>query len=258
MKLRFLPVIWLGLSLTAGAQDKDKPAAAPEKPAQPQQQLAPNQQAFLNLPQETRTKFIELLKEANRLFQEKRVFETLDVLDKSDVIFKDSPETLNLRGSCYVEFRDFDKAMAAFKEAEKLTPNNPSVKFNIGEVYFVTKQWKDAQQTFEEVLKSLPPNSNNALSRLLEFKILLCKLKNGQKQEAVAMADKYDHMDDSPYYYYAHASLAYEQNNLLKAEEWLASAGRVFQNPAILSPWQDTLVEFGYIKSFYGEEAPDK
>ena len=29
-------------------------------------------------------------------------------------------------------------------------------------------------------------------------------------------------------------------------------ANRIFQDPNILAPWQDTLVEYGYIKSFYG------
>jgi hypothetical protein len=42
---------------------------------------------------------------------------------------------------------------------------------------------------------------------------------------------------------------------LIKAEEWLAIAGRIFQDPNVLAPWQDTLVEYGYIKSFYGDDA---
>ena len=41
----------------------------------------------------------------------------------------------------------------------------------------------------------------------------------------------------------------------IKAEEWLAMAGRIFRDPNVLAPWQDTLVEYGYIKSFYGEDA---
>ena len=34
----------------------------------------------------------------------------------------------------------------------------------------------------------------------------------------------------------------------------LARAGRIFQSPEVLAPWQDTLVEYGYIKSFYGND----
>jgi hypothetical protein len=35
-------------------------------------------------------------------------------------------------------------------------------------------------------------------------------------------------------------------------------AGRVFANPAVIAPWQDTLIEFGYIESFYGGLSKEK
>jgi tetratricopeptide (TPR) repeat protein len=123
----------------------------------------------------------------------------------------------------------------------------------VGEVLFVTKQWQQAHDVFQEVLREIPIN-NIALSRLVEFKLLLCKVKLGQENEVIILAEKYDYQDDSPYHYYAQAALAYEKNELLQAEEWLGRANRIFQDPNIIAPWQDTLVEFGYIKSFYGEE----
>ena len=95
-----------------------------------------------------------------------------------------------------------------------------------------------------------------SLSRLVEFKILLCKMKMGEDDEVVILAEKYDYQDDSPYYYYVQAALAYEDEKLLEAEEWLARANRIFRNPNIIAPWQDTLVEYGYIKSFYGDDDP--
>ena len=98
------------------------------------------------------------------------------------------------------------------------------------------------------------PAENTALSRLVEFKILLGKKKLGMDDEVTILAEKYDFLDDSPYYYYAQAALAYEKEDLVKAEEWLAIANRIFQDPNVLAPWQDTLVEYGYIKSFYGDD----
>jgi len=219
-----------------------------EKPA-----LLPNQQAFLNLPEESRKEFIKHFQEANRLFQQKRIFETLDEIEKAAAIFKDSPEIHNLRGSCYVEMRGFDKALAEFREATELSKDNPSIDFNIGEVYFVTKQWQKAVEIFEKVMKSLPPE-NISLGRLVEFKILLCKKKLGKDDEVTVLSEKYDFLDDSPFYYYAKAALAYEDNDLVEAEQWLARASRIFRDPNVLAPWQDTLVEFGYIKSFYGDD----
>ncbi len=242
------------LFLIAPLAAQDAAPAADEAPAEA---LLPNQQAFLNLPEESRKDFIKHFQEANRIFQQKRIFETLDELEKASAIFPDSPEIHNLRGSCYVEMRSFDKALAEFDAAMKFSKKNPSIMFNVGEVYFVTKQWQKCLDTMEEVLKLLPPE-NTALGRLVEFKILLCKKKLGKDDEVLILAEKYDFLDDSPFHYYAKAALAYEAKNLVEAEEWIARASRIFQDPNVLAPWQDTLVEFGYIKSFYGEEAPEE
>jgi len=243
--------LFLGSALLVSAQEK--PATAPEK--KPEAELSLNQRMFLNLPEERRSEFGKHLGEADRLFRDKRVFESIDELEKANAIFQDSPELLNLRGSCFVEFRSFDKAMVAFRAAEKLSPDNRSIQFNIGEVLFVTKQWKPALELFEKLLKGMNVKTDMSLMRLVEFKILLCKIKVGQKEEAEILAEKYDYLDDSPYYYYAHGTLCYEKGDLVKAEEWLAMAARVFQGSGAIEPWQDTLVEFGYIKSFYGDDS---
>jgi tetratricopeptide (TPR) repeat protein len=264
MKRIALLTILLGV-VSAMAQEQPAPNAAAAAAAElaakaeqaPVQDMLPNQKAFLNLAEERRKDFIKHLNEANRLFQQKRIFETLEQLQKAEIIFNKSPEIFNLRGSCYVEMRAFDRALEDFNKALALSEVNPSIRFNIAEVYFVTSEWQKALEVFEKVLKDLPSQSV-ALGRLIEFKILLCKNKLGKKDEVLILSEKYDFLDDSPYYYYAKAALEYEANNLVKAEEWIATANRIFQDPNILAPWQDTLVEYGYIKSFYGgDELPD-
>ena len=238
------------------AQDAPKPVE--KSPVVDAKALSPNQQAFLNLPEESRKDFVKHLSEATRLFQQKRIFETLDELDKTQKIFADSPEIYNLRGSCFVEMRAFDKALAEFEKARSYTKDNASIDFNVAEIYFVTKEWKKSLDILEKISKILP-KENMALGRLVEFKMLLCMKKLGMNAEAVTLADKYDFLDDSPYYYFAQAALAYDKKDLVKAEEWLAIAGRIFQDPNVLAPWQDTMVEYGYIKSFYGDDsAADK
>ena len=231
--------------MAATAQNAEPAAAAPE--------LLPNQKAFLNLPEERRKDFGKHLGESMRLFQQKRIFETLHELNKAEKIFADSAEIANLRGSCYVEIRAFDKALECFQRGLELSPGNASIEFNIAEVMFVERKWQEAHDRFDALLAKIPPE-NTALSRLVEFKVLLCKLKIGKNDEALILAEKYDFLDDSPFHYYAKAVLAYEEDDKVKAEEWLARAARIFQNPNILAPWQDTLVEYGYIKSFYGED----
>lgn len=211
------------------------------------------QEAFLNLPEESRIKFAETINEAARLFQQKRIFETLEQIHEAKRIFDGSPEAMNLEASCYVEMRNFERALEIYLKAEELAPDNPSIKFNIAEVYFVTREWQKSHDRFTALMPSIPPE-NIALGRLVEFKILLCMKRLGMADDALILANKYDFLDDSPFYYYAQAAIAYEADDAVKAEEWLAICARIFRNPQILAPWQDTLVEFGYIKSFYGED----
>jgi tetratricopeptide (TPR) repeat protein len=233
------------------AQEQAPPVE--KMPVAESKDLSPNQRAFLNLPEESRKEFIKHLGEASRLFQQKRIFETLDELHKASKIFADSPEVHNLRGSCLVEMRAFDKALAEYEKARTFTKDNPSIDFNIAEVYFVTKEWKKSLELFQKILKVLPPE-NIALGRLVEFKMLLCMKKLKMDNEVTILAGKYDYLDDSPFYYYTQAAIAYDNKDLIKAEEWLAIGGRIFQDPNVIAPWQDTLVEYGYLKSFYGDD----
>lgn len=222
-----------------------------ELPRKTVDNLLPNQKAFFNLPEADRNKFLEHFNEANRLFAQKRVFETLEACDKAHKVFAESPEIYNMRGSCYVELRAFDKALAAFEKADELSTDNLSIQFNIGEVHFVTRRWQKAHDVFSDLLTKLP-DTDVALGRLAEFKILLCKIKLDDLNSAKILAEKYDYLDDSPYYYFSQAALAYQQEDLVSAEQWLGRAARIFADRAVLAPWHDTLVEFGYIKSFYG------
>lgn len=213
------------------------------------------EQEFSNLPKEKREEFQKKLMEAQRLFAQKRVFETIGMANEAAAIFKNSPELQTLLGACQVEFRNFDKAMEHFKEADKLAPGEPTIIFNIAELNFVTKDWAAAEVNLGKVLamttKSATANDLQ-LSRLVEFKLLLCKLKLGKKEEAAKLAKKYDYLDDSPFPYYAEAAIAFSEERDVEAEAVMARGGRIFQNSSVLAPWQDTMVEFGYIKGFFG------
>ena len=209
-------------------------------------------QAFSNLPKEKRTAFGTQLTKAQNLLAQKRVFDALQALDELDKIFPDHPSVLNLRGACYVEIRSFDKASAAFDKVLKFSPDNINTLFNIAEVEFVTKKWASAHQRFTELVSKVPETQKPML-RLCEFKLLLCKLKLDKIDEAKALMEKYDEWDDSPYYYYSRAAVEYHADNKKEAEKKLQGARHVFRGAQTLAPWQDTLVEFGYIRSFFGE-----
>lgn len=214
----------------------------------------PHEVAFLNLPEAKRKDYETKLTEARRLFGEKRVFEALDKAKEASAIFPDDPGLLNLTGACQVEFRNFDKAMADFKKADSLTPDNPEIVFNIAELEFVTKNWEEAERSFTRVLVLIPDTDKLRfqLRRLGEFKLLLVKLKLDKAGEAATLAKKYDYLDDSPFPYYAEAAILFSEGKEVEAEAAMARAGRIFQDPNIIASWQDTMIEFGYIKGFFG------
>ncbi|MEC9054625.1 MAG: hypothetical protein VX633_04930, partial [Verrucomicrobiota bacterium] len=171
---------------------------------------------------------------------------------------------------CQVEFRSFEKARSAFESAlekqgaylqdiaelrgdarkRRMRPVL-NILFNLAEMDFVTQQWEECQKRIEKILPDMDP-ANLTMIRLLEFKYLLCKLKRGEVDQARALSDKYDYLDDHPYYYYANAAMAYHDKKEKEAERWRASARRVFRRTAILAPWEDTMIEIGFVKSFYG------
>jgi len=256
MKSRLLILLTAGLCLSSlHAQT----AAEPQADAK---EMLPWEKSFLNLPEERRTEFSKHLAKSRELFGQKRVFECIEELDKARAIYPDSPDLENLLGACQVEFRAFDKAMEHFDRANELQPNEPSIQFNIAEIFFVTKQWQAAEEALEALVKTSKENKATGqammMQRLVEFKLMLAKIKLGKMEEAQAMAKLYDHLDDSPFSYFAEAALAYQNDDELTAEMAMARAGRIFQNPAIISPWQDTMMEFGYMKSFFGGDLPDE
>lgn len=211
------------------------------------------QQKLENLSPEDKKAYAKALGEGSRLFNQKRIFEALNSVYDAEKIFAQNPAALNLKGACYVEFRDFQRARASFDEAITLAPKNPNVLFNLVEMDFVTRQWEACQKRVLELLP-LIPKDNIPMHRLLEFKMMLTYLKTDQEDKARELAGKHDFLDDNPYYYYAQAAIAYHDGESEKADSWIGSARRVFKNAATLAPWQDTLIEFGYIKSFYGED----
>jgi tetratricopeptide (TPR) repeat protein len=222
--------------------------------------------AFSNLPEETRIAFLKQRNEAGILFQNKRIFEALEATRELIAIFPDDPQVINLRGACYVELRDFPKAMEQFTLSKDITGPSLNVIFNIGEVAFVTRDWKKSLEVFNQAIKIAPANALQ-MKRLVEFKVLLShigmsedpklseELRKSHAEKAKTMAALYDYRDDSPYYYYANSALQYSLDDKEKGLQFLNKGRRVYSGSAqTIASWEDTMTEFGYIKSYYGNE----
>ncbi len=205
-----------------------------------------------NLPEDVRKKYVEYYLRSSQLFGQKRIFECLETIRKLHAIYDGNPVTLNLQGACYVEFRDFKKASKSFDKAKKIDPSSKGMLFNIAEIDFVTQKWAQALEKFKEIKPLFDQKNEQRMKDLIGFKIFLCQLKTNQIEQAKATIDQMSYKDDTLLFYYGNAALAYHADQVSEAETWLARGRRVFKNNALINPWQDTLIEFGYIKSFYG------
>lgn len=195
---------------------------------------------------ERHREFSTHLDAAKHAFAEHDIPATLAELDKASAINGSHCEVHNLRGSCHVELREFDKALEEFRKAEALSKANPSIQFNIAEVLFVTKRWSEALEALEKVSGQLPAESIE-LSHLVDLKILLCHSALGNDEKAKALAVKPGINDDSPFFYFAKAASFHISHQPAIAESWLTSAREKFSDPEVLAPWFDTFVEYGWI-----------
>jgi len=258
----------------AVAQSKNKSSKLSPIDSQKNNALKLSQKAedintqFSNLPEEKRLEYFKLRANAHRYFSNKRTFEALLATCNAKAIIEGDPAVHNLQGAIFVEFRDFKKAREAFNIASKIVTNDTNILFNIAEMDFCDNNWKRALEQFEKIIQILGPDSNSSVVKISEFKIMLCKLalskdaepttsdqeKKSYLEEAKVLAKKYSFLVDSPYYYYANAALAFYDNDNTKASEWLIKARAIFSNnPGLISAWDDTLIEFGYIEAHYGK-----
>jgi len=214
------------------------------------------QEKFMSLSEDQRKEFNSKLNEAQKLFSEKRLFDAIQIVDELDKAFPNHPGAMSLRAGCYVEMRAFDKALPIFEQVLEFSPDSTNIIFNIAELNFVMRNWETAHEQFTKLIELLPENAKG-LKHLSEFKLLLCKLKMNQVEEAKAMTDLYDEWDDTPFYHYSRAALLYHDNKDEEAKKILREALFIWRDKGLLSSWQDTMIEIGYVRSFYGGDTDD-
>ena len=221
---------------------------------------------FSNLPKEQREKYITLKQDTYRYFNNKRTFEALLALSKMLEIFDEDPQVYNLLGSIHIEFRNFPKARETFERALDIAVGDTMLIFNLAEIEFCSSNWKQALQRFQQVQRE-DEEKGSELTNLIDLKMMLCHLalskesnkQTNESQKAAHLADAkkfitlHSYLDDTPYYYYVNAAMAFHNDDTLTAKKFIRSAQAVFANkPGSLSSWKDTFIEYGFIASHYG------
>ncbi len=225
------------------------PAAAPPSAANPAAspvEISPAvAKALKNRSMEEQQRFSLLLREASQFLQANEPQRALDRLSEAGKIEPDFYHLQSFKGAAFAKLRDFDKATLAFERALALNPAAEDAKFNLAEIDFVRKKYKEALEAFEKILTNtkIPENSRS----LLLYKKYLCLLLTDRTAEADTLLKTFRFEASTPEYYYANAAKSFRAGNEEDARGWLRSAANIYRLE-LQSLYIDSLYEIGWVK----------
>ena len=211
-------------------------------------------QEFNNLPKTTRKNYIDQFRKAEQQFAQKRIMECLFSLMELEKLYTGNPGLYNLRGACYIEIHNIEKALENFEKAKELDPLNLTILFNLAETHYVNHDYSKALNAFTELLPSF--KDNPGVVPLLQFKRYICARKLDNQPLAGELEKLYGPMDDTPYYYCIQATIKLIEGDKEAAQEHLQSAIRIYGNTSAIQAFTDAMTESGILSSPYGQTVP--
>lgn len=164
----------------------------------------------------------ELLQSSLADFDSKKYDDALKKLTELNDRNPGDPFVLNLFGAAYTRKKDYAKAKKYFDQSLEKVPDFFPAKFNLGELMFLQRQYAEALEFFSKMLEKDPRNE------LLQFKVFLCLLQLGKKDEAQKALGRVKYPGDTPAWYYSQAAWESKQGNNKKAIEYLTGAKYIF------------------------------
>lgn len=256
LSLALLPFL---ASAQENAEAPPEPAPAAKAAPAPKVDDDPTLEKLKSLTPEQSEKVKKALTEASTFVGGIRLQEALQRLAEAEAITPELFMVHNLKGAVFTKLRLFGKARESFKKAESLHPTSFHPKFNLAEIEFVeaadmaragkeaaaTAQFGSAQKMFEALITS---NTDISTQRLMEFKVVICQLKQGKTAEAEKTVKAFSYIDDEPVYYLGHAAIEFNKNDKAAAQEWLDSANRIYA-PQQVTIYMDSFIEIGWVET---------
>src|SRR5213083_2061426 len=160
---------------------------------------------------------------------EQRDFDSAAKLaEQADTAEPNQPQVLNLRGAILLEQQKYDEAEGFFKEALKVDPKFREAQFNLADVPFRNKDYTKARDRFQALLKQTPGGDKNQAAQLINFRIFLTYLLEGKDSRAQKLMEQFQFSGDTPSLYYAQAAWQFKHDNADKANDWIASARKIY------------------------------
>lgn len=196
-----------------------------------------------------------LIEEVRELQQKQQSYDALKKLDEAEAISPGTALIANVRGSVYTSppLRDYAKARECFELAEKLAPESFEPRFNKTELLYVEHKYAEAETAFKKLLVDFIKLRED-VRHLVQFKIIICQLKQGNLEEAKKSSAGFTFMDDTPAYYYTKSAFAFQAADTEEAKTWITKAEKIFK-PQDNAVYIDSLMEAGWLNTLRAESA---
>jgi Flp pilus assembly protein TadD len=200
----------------------------------------------------TKSELEEMYSKAFREFDANNFSQALKELDAIDARQPDLAASKNLRGVILMRQGIYDKAEAALLEADRIDSKFWNARFNLAEIPFLKKDWAQARSRFEELLSSSQSDLASEASQLIQYKILLTYLLEGNENMVDSILAKLELSRDTPAVDYVKAAVALQHKNQREAKDWMSVAEKNF-SPQLNKLFAESLYEVGWLERPAGE-----
>src|SRR5437773_4113170 len=181
--------------------------------------------------------------------------QALKELDAIDARQPDLAASQNLRGVILMRQGNYDQAESALQEAARIDPKFWNARFNLAEIPFLRKDWAEARKRFEQLLSSGESDLAKEASQLIQYKILLTYLLEGNGNMVDSILAKLELTPDTPAVNYVKAAVALQQKNEKEAKDWISAAEKNF-SPQLNKLFAESLYEVGWLEKPAGAARP--
>jgi predicted Zn-dependent protease len=190
---------------------------------------------------------------AFRAFDAVDYTQALKELDAIDARKPDLAASQNLRGVIYMRQGIYGKAEAALSESQRLDPKFWNARFNLAEIPFLKKDWASARKRFQELLSSNGADLQGEATQLIQYKILLTYLMEGNEAMVDSILAKFELSPDTPAVHYANAAIALQKQDIPDARNWMSTAEKNF-TPQLNKLFAESLFEVGWLQQQPGQQ----
>jgi tetratricopeptide (TPR) repeat protein len=186
--------------------------------------------------------------QAQQAYQQRDLDTARKFVEEADGADPNQAPILTLKGEILMEQKDFDGAEAAFKKAAKIDPKFREAQYNLAQIPFKKKEYGKARDRFEALFNQTPGGDKNQAAQMIKFKIFMTFLLEGKDSRAQKMMEQFQFTGDTPALYYAQAAWEFKHNNPVKANDWIASAKKIY-SASLNSVFADSFYDVGWLQS---------